>query len=72
MRVALKTAILQRGWSQRQVSKLADIPENRLSSIINGWTNPTPYERGRLSTLLQLPADVLFDPGASVEIRSAR
>ena len=38
MRLGLKAAILQRGLSQRETSRLSDIPENKLSSIIRGWT----------------------------------
>jgi transcriptional regulator with XRE-family HTH domain len=72
MRVVLKAAILQRGLSQRETSKLSDIPENRLSTIINGWVNPTPLERARLAAVLRQDEAVLFDPTTSIEIRSAR
>ena len=72
MRLGLKAAILQRGLSQRETSKLSDIPENRLSTIIRGWVDPTPHERARLSSLLKQDEAVLFDSSTSIEIRSVR
>jgi plasmid maintenance system antidote protein VapI len=72
MRLGLKAAILQRGLSQRETSRLASIPENKLSSIVNGWTEATAAERLRLASVLRQPEAVLFDAGTSIEIRSAR
>jgi transcriptional regulator with XRE-family HTH domain len=72
VRAGLKAAIVARGLSQRQLSRLANITENRISEIVNGWVEPTKDERGRLAGLLQQSPDALFDPHASVEIRSAR
>jgi transcriptional regulator with XRE-family HTH domain len=72
MLFGLKGAILQRGLTQRETSRLSNIGENRLSSIINGWTQPTADERQKLTSVLRQPEDVLFDKGTSIEIRSAR
>ena len=49
MRIGLNAAILQRGLSQRELSKQADILENRLSTIIRGWVEPNAYERKKLA-----------------------
>jgi transcriptional regulator with XRE-family HTH domain len=72
MRLGLKATILQRDFSQREVSKLSGIRENRLSTIVNGWVNPTPAERARLASVLRQDEAVLFDANTSIEIRSAR
>lgn len=48
----LKFHILRRGLSQRIVARLTQIPETRLSSIINGWANPRPEERRELERVL--------------------
>jgi transcriptional regulator with XRE-family HTH domain len=72
MRLVLKTTILQRGLSQRETSQLAHIHENRLSSIIRGWIEPSPEERKKLAAVLRQSEDVLFDTNTSIEIRSAR
>ena len=72
MLLGIKAALLQRGLSQRELSKLGDIPENRLSTLINGWRTPSPDERRRLSTVLRTPEAVLFASDASIEIRSSR
>jgi len=72
MRLGLKAAMLQRGLSQRETSRLAAIPENKLSTIIRGWVEATPDERQKLAAVLHQPESVLFDAGTSIEIRSAR
>ena len=70
--LGLRGAILQRGLSQREISRLSNIAENRLSSIIRGWTQPTQEERQKLTSVLRQPEDILFDSATSIEIRSAR
>jgi plasmid maintenance system antidote protein VapI len=70
MLIGLKAAILQRGLSQRETSRLSSVPENRLSSIINGWAAATSEEKRKLATVLKVSEDVLFDVGSSIEIRS--
>lgn len=72
VRVGLKAAIMVRGWTQRQFSRVADTPENRISELIRGWVDPTPAERVRFAELLGTSADVLFSDDVKVEIRSAR
>jgi transcriptional regulator with XRE-family HTH domain len=72
MRLGLKGAILQRGLSQRELSRLSNVPESRLSSLVNGWTNPTPEERRKLTSVLRQPEAIPFDADTSIEIRSAR
>jgi transcriptional regulator with XRE-family HTH domain len=71
VRVPLKVAIVAAGFSQRELSRAADIPENRLSEIVRGWTKPSDAERDRLARLLRQNPAVLFDDDARVEIRSA-
>jgi hypothetical protein len=70
MLFGLKGAIIRRGLSQRETSRLSSVPENRLSSIIRGWTTATPEERSKLAAVLRQPEDILFDAGSSIEIRS--
>jgi transcriptional regulator with XRE-family HTH domain len=72
MRLGLKAAILQRGLSQRELSKLSAIAENRLSTIIRGWTNPRPDERAAIARVLHQSESVLFDNSTTIELRSAR
>jgi transcriptional regulator with XRE-family HTH domain len=71
VRLGLKGGILKRGFKQREISRAILIPENRLSSIVNGWTDPTADERRKLAALLRLTEHELFDEGSSIEIRSA-
>jgi plasmid maintenance system antidote protein VapI len=70
MRVGLKAAIMARGLTQRQFSRLAETPENRISELIRGWTEPTTDERVRFARLLGQSSDVLFADDARIEIRS--
>jgi transcriptional regulator with XRE-family HTH domain len=70
MRVGLKAAIMARGFTQRQFSRLSNIPENRVSELIRGWTDPTEAERSLLGKLLDQPADALFDTNVRIELRS--
>jgi transcriptional regulator with XRE-family HTH domain len=72
MRFGLKGAILKRGLSQRQLSRLSDVPESRLSALVNGWANPSPAERQKLASVLKQDANTLFDADSTIEIRSAR
>ena len=72
MRIAIKAAVLQRGLSQRQVARAVGIPENRLSSIVNGWTAGTDAERASLSSVLAQPIDVLFGDSTTLELRSTK
>jgi transcriptional regulator with XRE-family HTH domain len=72
MRLGLKAALLQRNLSQRELGRISNIPENKLSSIINGWTEPSGDERRRLAAALHQSEATLFDAGASIEIRGAR
>jgi hypothetical protein len=53
VRLALKTAILQGGISQRETAVLEVMDPSRLSLIVNGWVNPTPSERARLAAVLK-------------------
>jgi transcriptional regulator with XRE-family HTH domain len=70
VRLALKTAIFQRGISQRETAVLAVMDPSRLSLIVNGWVNPTASERARLAAVLKQSEEVLFD-GGIVELRSS-
>lgn len=78
MRFNLKTAILRAGTSQRRVSVVCGIPENRFSEIVCGWADPRPEERARIAGFLNVPAtdtDSLFaveQLGAAFETRGRR
>lgn len=74
MRVGLKAAIMARGLSQRQFARLVNSTDNRISSLIQGWAQPSPQERDRFAQLLNQPSDVLFgdDVDVRLECRSAR
>ena len=72
MRLGLKGAILQRGLSQRELSRLSNVPESRLSALVNGWADPSPTERQKLASVLHQSDNVLFDDDTTIEIRSAR
>lgn len=58
MRVALKARIFASGNSQRQVSALCNISENRLSEIVRGWASPTAREQDALMRVLRCGVDV--------------
>jgi hypothetical protein len=60
-RVALKTAIFASDKTQRQVAAETKIPENRLSEIVRGWTDPRADERAALVRVLKCSRAV-FDP----------
>ena len=72
MRLGFKAALLQRGISQSQLGRLANIHDSRLSRIGNGWIDPTPDERKTLAAILKRSEHELFDTNSSIEIRSAR
>lgn len=58
--VALKVAIVESGRSQRVLSRVARIPETRLSHIVRGRIEPTAKEMERISKALARPVDELF------------
>ncbi len=71
MRLALKTAILQRGISQWECARLAAMDPSTLSLIVNDRKIPSASERARLAAVLKQTEEILFDSGI-VEIRNAR
>jgi hypothetical protein len=56
----LKVAIVESGRSQREISRDSGIPENRLSTIVQGWQEPRPEERQVLAGTLGRPEGELF------------
>ena len=60
MRLNLKIAIVASGKSQRQIAAACNIPENRFSSIVHGWTDPRDAERAAIAAALGRPAKHLF------------
>lgn len=60
MRLRLKTAIWETGKSQRQIAAAAGIPENRLSTIINGWAKPRQAEREAIARAVNRSVRELF------------
>ena len=61
MRVNLKIAIVEDGRSQRRIAATCGIPENRFSSIVQGWTHPRDAEREAIAAVLGRPVGELFD-----------
>lgn len=58
---ALKSAIFDSPLrTQRKVAEKTRIPETRLSSIVNGRDDATPWEKKQLSKVLDLPIEHLF------------
>jgi hypothetical protein len=72
LRIALKLAILQSGWSQRDVAAQTHIPEARLSSIIRGWVAPRPDERMALQQCLRVGLEAFTSSSEGLEPRSVR
>lgn len=72
MRRALKLAIVNSGFSQFQIARFTGLADSRLSKIVNGWAEPSAEERTELARVLNQPEELLFDPDAAFEIRSAR
>lgn len=60
MRIALKMATYEAGRSQREVARLADLSESRMSAITRGWVNPTEEERAALARALGKTVEELF------------
>jgi hypothetical protein len=61
VRLNLKVAIVTSGKTQRQLAADGNIPENRFSSIVNGWTTPRDDECQRIAELLGRSVEDLFD-----------
>ena len=60
MRLNLKIAILKAGKSQRQLGAETEIPENRLSQIIQAWVAPTQREQTTIAAALHEAPEKLF------------
>jgi hypothetical protein len=60
LRLALKTAILETGKSQRELARETAIPESRLSQIVRGWADPREVEEMALAMALGRPSNDLF------------
>jgi transcriptional regulator with XRE-family HTH domain len=50
----------RRGWSQRQLAQRADIGEATISRLEAGKVYPYPGWKKRLSRVLRVPGDELF------------
>jgi hypothetical protein len=59
-RIGLKIAILKAGKTQRQLAHETGLPENRLSTLVNGWCEPRSDERERLARALEQDENQLF------------
>lgn len=59
-RAALRDAIFRSGMSQREVAKLAGMPESYLSQIVRGRMNPTDTQIDAIAAALGQSADALF------------
>jgi len=58
--LALKIAIVESGRTQIEVAKEGDIPESRLSRIINGHDEASDAERKAIARILKRKARELF------------
>lgn len=58
--LALKIAIVESERSQVEIAKDADIPESRLSKLVNGHDEPTDTERKSLAKILKKKPAQLF------------
>lgn len=65
MRVALKAAIFASGRTQRQIAAATGIPENRLSEVVRGWTDPRADEQRRLIRVLKCSPDIFTNANES-------
>jgi len=80
VRFNLKTAFIRSGASQRRAAVVCGIPENRLSEIVQGLTNPRPDEKARIAACLGVAMteiDELFAIDTTIlrsamEVRSRR
>jgi transcriptional regulator with XRE-family HTH domain len=63
--LALKIAILESGFSQLEVAKAADIPESRLSHLVNGHREPSDAEARILARVLKRKPKQLFPEAAA-------
>ena len=62
MRLNLKMAIHRADTTQRRLAWDTNIPENRLSQIVQGWVQPRPDEAEAIAQALGTPVEALFDP----------
>jgi len=51
-RVELKTAIVEKFWSQSDFARATNLQESRVSKILNGRIDPSPEEKRRLPAAL--------------------
>ncbi len=61
MRLNLKVAIVASGKSQRQIAAACQIPENRFSSIVDGWVHPRDGECEAIAGALGRSVAELFE-----------
>jgi len=62
----LKIAIAEQFGSQLAFAAAVKIHAVRLNRILNGWLDPTPEERARITALLNAEAAWLFAKGARI------
>ena len=67
---AIKHALVDRRVTQRELAHFAGMHYMRLHRIITGQVKATAAERGEISRILQMPANVLFPPASEDEARS--
>ena len=57
----LKLRRLELEFSQYDVEKICGIPQVKISLYERGYRDPSPEERKKLSKLLRMPEEELFD-----------
>ncbi len=68
---ALKIAIAASGKLQRQIAASTGIRENRLSTIVNGWTEPRKDERAAIAAALGRTSAELFNVSEPESVSAA-
>lgn len=53
-------ALLERGWTQRELARRSSIHETKLSAILNGWLNPSSDTMDRIASALGCKPSDLF------------
>lgn len=58
--VALKTKILERGLSQLELAQKVGLNDSMVSSVIRGWTEPSPDVKRRIAAGLRCAQRDIF------------
>lgn len=72
--IKLKTILISRGVTQRELSFSIGLDESRLSRIVRGYEKPTPEVQEAIAEFFDLPEEELFlktrEPFTAVTLRA--